>query len=105
MLKHVTDATFQLELQQATKPVLLKVYATWCGPCRMLTPIVELIAKERTDLEVWEIDSDESPATVQGLGVLSLPSLVLFKDGSELARKAGYLRKEVIESQLLSTLP
>ncbi len=78
--------------------VLVDFYATWCGPCRMLHPILEEISNERSSLTIGQIDVDEASEIAKEYGVMSIPTLVLFKNGKEVARNVGALGKE----QLLS---
>ena len=76
-------------VKQSEKKVLLDFYADWCGPCRMLSPIVDEVAEEREDLFVGKINVDHEPELASRFGVLSIPTLVVLKDGQELRRAAG----------------
>ncbi len=87
-------------LRSSEKTVLLDFYATWCGPCRMVSPIVDEIAEERADLVVGKINVDEQPELAQEFGVVSIPTLVVMKDGVEVARRMGAAPK----AQLLAWL-
>ena len=96
---HVTDINFENEVLQSEKPVLLDFSATWCGPCKALTPVVEAIAeKHEAVVKVGKIDIDESPAVANRLGIRSVPTIVLFKGGKEVDRKVGL----VPEAQLVA---
>lgn len=87
-------------LKTTDKTVLLDFYATWCGPCRMVSPIVDEIADERTDLVVGKINVDEEPELAQEFGVVSIPTLVVMKNGVEVSRRMGAAPK----AQLLAWL-
>src|SRR2546425_10418616 len=90
----VTDSTFQSEVLSASEPVLVDFWATWCGPCRMVAPVVEEIAVEqRGKLTVAKLDVDQNPEVAQRYGVMSIPTLILFKGGVEVARQVGFVPK------------
>ena len=94
----VTNASFQSEVLACEKPVLLDFWAPWCGPCRMIAPTVEQIAQERTDIKVGKVNVDEEQALAAQFGVMSIPTLILFKDGDEIARRMGAQPKASIVS-------
>ena len=94
----VTNASFQSEVLACEKPVLLDFWAPWCGPCRMIAPTVEQIAQERTDIKVGKVNVDEEQALAAQFGVMSIPTLILFKDGDEIARRMGAQPKTSIVS-------
>ena len=90
----VTDGTFQDEVLSAQQPVLVDFWATWCGPCRMVAPIVEEIAGEQGDkLKVAKVDVDQNPQVAQQFGVMSIPTLIVFKNGEAVERLVGYMPK------------
>jgi thioredoxin 1 len=91
----VTDATFEKEVLQSSTPVLVDFWAAWCGPCRMIAPIVKEIASEQAGvLKVAKLDVDQNPATATRFGVQSIPTLIVFKDGQPVERIVGYMPKE-----------
>ncbi len=94
-MQEVTDKTFEAEVLQGDLPTLVDFWAEWCGPCRMIAPIVEEIATELEGrLKVVKMNVDENPATPARLGIMGIPTLILFKDGTEVARVVGYRPKK-----------
>ncbi len=98
MLKKLNTQNFTAETAKGT--ALVDFYADWCGPCKMIAPIVEEIAAERTDVTVGKVNVDESSELAVKYGVVSIPTLVVLKDGVETARIVGYRSKEEILAQL-----
>lgn len=97
-IKVVTDATFDQEVLNSSKPVLVDFWAAWCGPCRMVAPVVEQIANEYSDrLEVAKLDVDENPNVAMRYGIMSIPTLMIFKDGKIAQRMVGYMPKETMK--------
>ena len=90
---HVTNDTFEQEVLQAKEPVLVDFWATWCGPCQMVGPIIEEIAEERTDIKVCKIDVDENPEIARQYKVFSIPMLFVFKNGEV----AGQNRRRTVK--------
>ena len=99
-INHITSANYEELVVNSGKKVLLDFWATWCGPCKMIAPLVEQIADERTDLVVGKVDVDEEMELAMKFGVASIPTLVVLENGKEVNRMVGYRPKEEIEKIL-----
>ena len=99
-LPDVTDANFQAEVLESEQPVLVDFWAPWCGPCRVVHPILEEIDAEREDLRIVSLNVDDNQVTAARYEVLSIPTLILFKDGGEAKRLVGAMPKRRLESEL-----
>lgn len=95
--KEVTDNSFEREVLQAEKPVLVDFWAAWCGPCRMLAPTVDAIAAEQSNaVSVVKMNVDDNPATAAAYGIKGIPTLILFNSGQEVERIVGVAAKDTI---------
>ena len=100
-LLEVTDETFESEVLQADEPTLVDFWAAWCGPCKMVAPVVEEIAQEYGDhLKVAKMDVDDNRDTPSAYGIQGIPTLILFKDGEEAARIVGFRPKAGMMEEL-----
>ena len=86
---HITKADFEQEVLRSEKPVLLDFWASWCGPCRMVGPILDEIAEEREDIKVCKINIDEEPELANEYQIMSIPSLMVLQDGKIVNRSVG----------------
>lgn len=96
----ITKENFEAEVLHADRPVLLDFYADWCGPCRMVGPIVAEIAEARSDTKVGKINVDEQQELAAQFGVMSIPMLAVVKDGKLVNQVVGYRSKDQIEAML-----
>ena len=95
MLKHIKDSA-EFNNETAKGKVLVDFFATWCGPCKMLAPIVEKVASEHEDINVLKIDVDEVPDVAAKYGIRSIPTLILFEDGKAVDMKLGFMPEESV---------
>ncbi|MBE6031081.1 MAG: thioredoxin [Firmicutes bacterium] len=96
----LTKENFENEVLNSDKPVLVDFWASWCGPCKMVLPLVEEIAEERTDIKVGKVNVDEQQELAIKYGVMSIPTLVVIKDGEIVKKNVGAIPKEMILEML-----
>lgn len=100
MIKMIGEKEFENEVMASHEVVLVDFFATWCGPCKMLAPILEEVAEERQDLNIYKIDIDKNRDLAIGQEIEFVPTLVLFKEGKEVFRISGVIDKENIIAQI-----
>jgi len=100
ILKHVTDASFEADVIQSDKPVVVDFWAPWCGPCRMMEPVLEEVAGENATITVAKLNVDENPATATSYDVLSIPTLLVFVGGSVVKKLVGAMPKKRLIDEL-----
>ena len=99
----INEGNFEDEVVKSELPVMVDFWATWCGPCKMLAPVVAEIAAEREGtLNVGKVNVDESPELAARFGIMSIPAVFLFKGGKVAAQAVGYMSKDELVSKLLS---
>jgi len=99
-LTEVTDTNFAAEVLEAGQPVLVDFWAPWCGPCRIIAPHLEELDSEREDLTVVKMNVDENPETAAKYGIMSIPTLILFKNGQVAKQVVGALPKSRLQQEL-----
>ena len=96
----ITAQNFEQEVLQSDKPVLIDFYADWCGPCKMMAPVIEEIAGEADDVKVGKLNIDNEMEIAQKYGVMSIPTLIVFRDGKEVKRDLGAKPKKAVLDML-----
>ena len=100
MVTDVTDSNFQAEVLESETPVLVDFWAPWCGPCRLVAPILQEMASERDDLRIVKLNIDENMQTPASLGIMAIPTMILFRDGAEAKRITGTKPRKRLEAEL-----
>jgi thioredoxin 1 len=103
-ITHVTDNSFQAEVLESQTPVLVDFWAPWCGPCRVVAPVLEEIAGERDDVRIVKLNVDDNQQTAAQFGILAIPTMVLFRNGAEAKRIQGAMPKKRLEAELQPAL-
>ena len=97
----VDDATFESEVLNAAKPVLVDFWAPWCGPCRLVSPVVEAVGDAHADkITTAKVNTDENQQLAMRYSIFSIPTMIVFKDGREAARLVGYMPQAALEERL-----
>ena len=99
-INEVTDNNFAAEVLESPQPVLVDFWAPWCGPCRIVAPHLEELNSEREDLTVVKLNVDENPATAAKYGIMSIPTLILFKNGEVAKQVVGALPKARLQQEI-----
>ncbi len=99
-LQDVSDANFQAEVIESDAPVLVDFWAPWCGPCRVVAPVLEEIASERPDLRIVKLNVDDNQQTAAAFDVLSIPTMILFKNGQVAKKIVGAYPKRKLEAEI-----
>jgi thioredoxin 1 len=103
-VKDVTDASFQAQVLEADTPTLVDFWAPWCGPCRVVSPVLEEIGAERSDMQVVKVNIDENQQVAGQYGVISIPTMILFKNGQPVHKIVGAYPKKRLEQELVPQL-
>ena len=100
-VKHINENQFKSVVLESDKPVLVDFFATWCGPCRQMSPVLEQVASERSDVKIVKVDVDENQNLASEYGVMSIPTLIYFKNGKAVSQAVGARSKASLEMMLV----
>ena len=94
MAEIINDQNFEEKVLQSSKTVLVDFFADWCGPCQMMAPIVEELAAEKPEIQVYKVNVDQSPDTARKYGIMSIPTFIVFKNGAPVKQELGAMSKD-----------
>ena len=100
-VEHINENQFKSVVLESEKPVLVDFFATWCGPCRQMSPILEQVSEERSDVKIVKVDVDENQNLASEYGVMSIPTLIYFKGGKAVSQAVGARSKASLEMMLV----
>lgn len=100
-VEHINENQFKSVVLDSEKPVLVDFFATWCGPCRQMSPVLEQIANERSDVKIVKVDVDENQNLAAQFGVMSIPTIIYFKNGKAVSQAVGARSKASLETMLV----
>lgn len=100
-VEHINENQFKSVVLDSQKPVLVDFFATWCGPCRQMSPVLDQIASERNDVKIVKVDVDENQNLAAQFGVMSIPTLIYFKNGKAVSQAVGARSKASLETMLV----
>lgn len=100
-VEHINENQFKSVVLESDKPVLVDFFATWCGPCRQMSPVLEQVASERSDVKIVKVDVDENQNLASEYGVMSIPTLIYFKNGKAVSQAVGARSKASLEMMLV----